>query len=157
LVSDWSAWGSCNNPCGAGTQTRTRTVTQQGQNCPALTESQACTGNTGCPCQAGPWSEWSACSEQICGFGTQTRTRNISYWGNGLNCPPLTESQSCYTAAGCGCYSDSDCAAGQYCETSYYDNGGGYGQCAVRQVAVARDPATIGGGGGGGGGRGNRG
>jgi hypothetical protein len=48
----WGPWGACSVTCGAGTQTRTGTITQQpepgGQACPAnLTESQGCTGPEG--------------------------------------------------------------------------------------------------------------
>jgi hypothetical protein len=46
VVSDWSEWSACSAVCGAGTQTRTRTVTTQplrgGAACPSLDDTQAC-------------------------------------------------------------------------------------------------------------------
>ncbi|KAK3270270.1 hypothetical protein CYMTET_21319 [Cymbomonas tetramitiformis] len=51
--SGWSAWDSCTSICGAGTQTRTRTITVQRTGCGdcsgMLTEQQACSGLPQCP------------------------------------------------------------------------------------------------------------
>lgn len=60
-VSDWSAWGVCNRSCGGGTQSRTRTITQQpgpgGAACPSnLTETRPC--NTQICCDNREWSQW---------------------------------------------------------------------------------------------------
>jgi hypothetical protein len=48
----WNAWGPCSVTCGGGVQHRTGIVTQQplngGQNCPFLSEIQAC-NTKGCP------------------------------------------------------------------------------------------------------------
>jgi len=45
-VSGWSAWSVCDKRCGAGVQTRTRTITIQpgegGKACPSLEDSQTC-------------------------------------------------------------------------------------------------------------------
>jgi hypothetical protein len=53
VVSAWGDWGSC-SPCGDGGQrTRSREITtakaENGDACPALTETQSCTTTTTCP------------------------------------------------------------------------------------------------------------
>lgn len=48
IVSDWTAWNACSASCGAGQQTRSRSVSQYSANggvpCPSLAETQACIG-----------------------------------------------------------------------------------------------------------------
>ena len=101
-VGEFSQFGACSATCGGGTQTRTRTVTQQptsgGQGCPPLTETQG--GNTQeCPinCVVGEY-QFGACSV-TCGGGTQTKTRDVIRQPNsiGLPCPELEEQQQCNT------------------------------------------------------------
>jgi hypothetical protein len=41
-VSAFSAWSSCSKTCGGGFQTRQRSVTQTGNDCPRLQETQSC-------------------------------------------------------------------------------------------------------------------
>jgi hypothetical protein len=46
-VSKWGKWGTCSAKCGPGTQTRTRTVTQEptcNNTCPTLNETRPCVG-----------------------------------------------------------------------------------------------------------------
>ena len=41
-VTAFSAWSACSKTCGGGTQTRQRSVTQTGNDCPSLQETQSC-------------------------------------------------------------------------------------------------------------------
>uniref|UniRef100_H2ZLH6 Spondin-like TSP1 domain-containing protein n=1 Tax=Ciona savignyi TaxID=51511 RepID=H2ZLH6_CIOSA len=100
-VSVWSNWGACTASCGAGTQSRSRSVTVNpancGNACPVLTSSRSCTG-TQCPvnCQVSAWTTWSACSVS-CGAGTRSRRRSVTVnpqYG-GTACPVLTQSENC--------------------------------------------------------------
>jgi len=100
-VSVWGTWSACDKPCGSGSQTRTRTVTQPSQNggtsCPSLTENKACNTNP-CPvdCEVSGWGAWSSCS-QPCGEGSQTRSRTVTQPAqhSGSACPPLSETKEC--------------------------------------------------------------
>lgn len=89
-VSEWSAWGPCNN----NQQTRSRTVitspSGNGQTCPTLTDTQSCVPDTDCVVSA--WSDWTPCNNNV-----QTRTRGVVIIpsGTGVICPALTQSQSC--------------------------------------------------------------
>ena len=107
-LSDWSNWSGCSKTCGGGTQTRTRSITQQAQNggaaCNGPTQEQQSCNTTACPvpadCKLSGWSAWSGCSK-LCDSGIQTRTRSITQQAqnggtacsNGL----LQEQQSCNT------------------------------------------------------------
>ncbi len=53
----------------------------------------------GVDCVMGEWTDWSACS-QVCGGGTQYRTRSITRPGNegGAACGPTTETRACNEA-----------------------------------------------------------
>ncbi len=63
-VSEWSQWSECSGPCGAGEQTRSRTIltvpANGGQECPELTESRGCTMD-GASCDDGD-----ICTEDSC-------------------------------------------------------------------------------------------
>jgi hypothetical protein len=103
VPSTWGSWSSCSKTCGAGTQTRERSISVDaqfgGKACPALESSQFCR-TTRCPidCVVSPWSEFGACS-RTCGTGAKTRTRTaVTAAGyGGQSCPPLLESQACAT------------------------------------------------------------
>ncbi len=123
-VTAWSAWTNCDKPCGTGSQTRTRTVSQQpangGKTCPVLSESQQCNTQACAPadCQVSNWSSWSACTN-----GTQTRTRTITAQAQpgGKACPVLAETQPCKV----------DCTVGAWSAWSQCTNGA---QTATRTV-----------------------
>ncbi|KAG5319898.1 SEM5B protein, partial [Acromyrmex heyeri] len=75
---EWSSWGSCDRPCGKGTQHRVRQcesppcengLATQNRIC----NSHSCHGNTA-EGQWSCWTEWSECST-TCGVGVRTRTR----------------------------------------------------------------------------------
>ncbi|XP_071942151.1 LOW QUALITY PROTEIN: thrombospondin type-1 domain-containing protein 7A-like [Antedon mediterranea] len=73
IVSSFSDWSECSNPCGNGTQTRIREVIipaqLTGKSCPSLSELQPCDNTKECPPSHSPSyylkiGEWSACSVQ---------------------------------------------------------------------------------------------
>lgn len=91
-VSSWSDWSTCD--LATGTQTSTRTVTQQPQNGGScnqpLTRTQSCPVN----CQVSSWSDWSTCDPAT---GTQTSTRTVTQQpqNGGSVCPSLTQTRDC--------------------------------------------------------------
>jgi len=127
VVSEWSEWGPCDKECGGGKQTRTRTVTTPGANCPPLTETRDCTN--GACCSVSDWSEWGACDKE-CGGGKQTRTRTITT--PGVNCPTeLTQTQDCNTTA---CVIP--CAVSAWSDWSTCDNPCGGKQSRTRTITT---------------------
>ncbi|XP_062592704.1 uncharacterized protein LOC134254174 [Saccostrea cucullata] len=82
--TEWTAWSTCTNSCGGGTQTRTRTCTNPepsngGADCEGeSSQTQSC-NDILCPIDGGytEWSAWGACSV-TCGDGVQTRTRTCT-------------------------------------------------------------------------------
>jgi len=89
---DWSAWSTCDKPCGPGTQSRKRL----NDDCiNSTTETRPCNIKP-CDCSKSGFTDtWSTCTKS-CGGGTQTRSvANAS-------CVPTTETRACNTQA-CTC------------------------------------------------------
>ena len=99
-VSDFTI-GECSQPCGGGTQTRTRTIIQNqvgtGAPCPPLSDTIACNIQP-CPvdCKVSDFSDFSDCTRP-CGGGTQTRTRIQNQVRTGAPRPPLLNTIACNT------------------------------------------------------------
>jgi len=90
----WSAWNSCSNLCGNGTQRRHRECSSpapanNGQRCVGnSTETRGCV-NRPCPgADESEWSEWTSCNV-TCGNGSQSRSRNCT------NPRPINGVKSC--------------------------------------------------------------
>merc|ERR1711871_978184 len=85
VVSRWSDWGNCSEPCNGGEQWRVRSIENQRvkgshfgkDECPAHKEKRTCnTMHCGNDCVVEQWSGWSKCSAP-CGGGIRARTRTI--------------------------------------------------------------------------------
>lgn len=108
IMSDWSAWSSCDKSCGGGKETRTRTVIQPasggGTACPTdLSESRDCNIETCAPDAVDCvfTTSYGDCSA-VCGGGMRTGTYEvlIPASGGGTACPTGTPApQSCNTEA----------------------------------------------------------
>jgi hypothetical protein len=113
VTTDWNPQ-QCSVSCKGGTQTLTRTISQQpslGIKCPPLQMVKKC-NEFPCPiaCEMGDWSQYGRCSKE-CGGGLQGRVRNIKVRPDfgGEACPPQTETQQC-NAGSC----DVDCELSEW-------------------------------------------
>jgi hypothetical protein len=101
LVSDFQPWGGCDQTCGDGKETRTRSVARPvaygGAHCPHLTEKRNC-NTASCPvdCVVSGFSMYSVCT-QSCGGGNQIRKRIVQTHSSngGFACPHLNETRPC--------------------------------------------------------------
>jgi len=116
----WTPWSQCvtsnsyhGQPCGSGTQRRTRTLLPPANMMTACPNSPDSCGDTSqtitccdgvCPidCVCGSWSAWSTCTNDgalQCGSGTSTRTRSCTppQFG-GLACGALSQTTTCAMA-----------------------------------------------------------
>ena len=106
-MSAWGEYSDCSHVCGGGTQIRNRSIIQGpqlgGAACGSTMEVRECnTQPCAVNCEMSVWSDYSACS-QVCGGGTQTRTRSITQepQNGGTACGSTMESQSCNTQSCC--------------------------------------------------------
>eukprot|EP00747_Dinoflagellata_sp_TGD_P121039 gnl/TRDRNA2_/TRDRNA2_173374_c0_seq1.p1 gnl/TRDRNA2_/TRDRNA2_173374_c0~~gnl/TRDRNA2_/TRDRNA2_173374_c0_seq1.p1 ORF type:complete len:1602 (+),score=263.90 gnl/TRDRNA2_/TRDRNA2_173374_c0_seq1:84-4889(+) len=84
VVSEWTAWSECSEPCGSGIETRTRNVlaeaSEGGNGCNVrLSQVRPCAYNKPCEkedCEWDLWSEWSECTAS-CGGGQTQRHREV--------------------------------------------------------------------------------
>jgi len=107
VVSDWSVWSDCNQPCGLGNMSSSRTIqtvgNRYGASCPALVRHRECKLKE-CPvdCKVSAFSAWSTCSLR-CGGGLQSRSRNVTLPAahGGLACPDVQETRACNEGSCC--------------------------------------------------------
>ena len=98
--SGYTAYNTCSQSCGTGTQSRTRTCDGQafgGKACVGSTTDTRNCNTHACPVNGG-WSGFSACNK-ACGGGTQARTCSDPTPVNGGAQCTGNASQSCNTAA----------------------------------------------------------
>merc|ERR1719498_1011430 len=102
VIGAWSSWPACSVSCGAGSQTRTRSITQPqfgGATCPSAEDARQCNAHP-CPidCVQGDWSHdaTTATCSVSCGAGTYTKTRQLTQpqYG-GRACGPSSEVVDC--------------------------------------------------------------
>lgn len=102
VVSTFSDWSTCSKTCGAGSQSRTRTITRAnafgGKLCAPLSEARKC-NTLHCPidCQIGAWTDYGSCSAS-CGTGRAQRSRSLTQpkFG-GVECPAAISYKACNT------------------------------------------------------------
>jgi len=125
-VKDWAEWSECSVSCGAGQQTRNRTIKtfaeHGGKPCTDFLEETLSCPEKVCPnveeCVWADWSDYSACT-CTCGGGQKTRYRGIKQApknGGGL-CP--TESKS--EVEPCNTESCEGCVDGKWSDWSEWD------------------------------------
>jgi hypothetical protein len=103
---NFSAWSACSQLCGAGKQTRTKSIitaaVHNGAPCDQdmLTEQKDClVKECAIDCVVKDWNLWSKCSVS-CGTGTRWRRRTVARAAEhgGTDCPHLEETEKCSDA-----------------------------------------------------------
>lgn len=96
--SEWSDWGECDQECGPGRQTRTRTLISGEDTCGPLSQTKTCEIKK-CPvdCKMSEWTEWTNCSVPCGGGGVKERTRTVEQYPRygGQQCGAEKEVQAC--------------------------------------------------------------
>jgi len=144
-VSQWGSWSPCTpntGSCGAGTQSRTRTITRQpycAPACPATSATRNCVHSC-CPvnCVLSQWSSWGSCSAN-CGTGSQVRTRRITSQATcGGSCSSVfSQTQSCTVIQ------KIDCQLSSWSSWSICSSGCGNG-LQQRSRRITRQPTSCG-------------
>jgi hypothetical protein len=154
-VGPWKAWSVCSATCGAGQHSRTRELTKlpsgSGSTCIENLEEVGpceaivpCSASAPVNCAWEEWSQWGACTK-TCGFGSQTRTREVANPAQNGGAPcsggGKEEAQSCgddeCTDGGVsGCVDDSWAAWGPWSACSATCGGGV--QCQIRAIVYER-------------------
>lgn len=101
VVTAWSPYSNCTQPCDGGTQVRVRGIivegAEGGRACPELRQERYCNTKP-CPvdCAVSAWSPWTNCTAP-CGGGMQTRRRHIVQHADhgGQQCPDLVQARNC--------------------------------------------------------------
>ena len=100
-VSWFDAWSACSKSCGAGSQSRSRSVVTAtahgGYACPYLEETRGCNAHAcAVHCVVSSFGAWSTCSKS-CTAGSTSRSRTVTTAAahGGYACPYLEETQSC--------------------------------------------------------------
>jgi hypothetical protein len=94
--SAWSAWSTCDQPCGVGIKQRTRTAPD---GCPNAPEKDECQIQTcAARCESFAWQQTSGCSA-TCGSGVVIEVRDFGDESPG-DCP-ATRERSCDTGTVC--------------------------------------------------------
>lgn len=103
VLSDFDDWSGCDQTCGGGEKTRSRTQLFQpqhgGKACASLSETKACATEP-CPedCVLTDFVAWTSCSRS-CDTGYRMRDRHVVKEAKhgGLSCRHLTETEQCGT------------------------------------------------------------
>ncbi|XP_065192577.1 cadherin-23-like [Sycon ciliatum] len=125
VLGKWGLYTPCTNPCGSGTQTRTRPVISQatcGGSCGSTSQTIGCTAYINKDCTVSSWGNFGVCDSK-CSVGKVHRYRKITSPAvcRG-SCPySLSDSKSCGLVNG-GC--DQRCNNGVCsCNAGYYLTG----------------------------------
>eukprot|EP00913_Durusdinium_trenchii_P010678 g10018.t1 len=92
--ADWHEWEACTKSCNKGITHRTRDILRPanslGAECLGETRQTANCHEEPCPCDLGPWSDWSNCAGQA---DRAVRTREVLEKGNQSHCIEVLEQE----------------------------------------------------------------
>lgn len=96
--ADWHEWEACTKSCNKGITHRTRDILRPanslGAECLGETRQTANCHEEPCPCDLGPWSDWSNCAGDCAGQADRAvRTREVLEKGNQSHCIEVLEQE----------------------------------------------------------------